>query len=285
MGSSRAVITICSIAHKEVWSRTSRLLPLHVTADSYHVFVPAEELGEFEKITGPDIEIHTQESISEDYLEALKHQVALEDNSARLGWYLQQFHKIQALRIVEAEELIIWDADCVPLKEIRLFSDVGTPIYMRASENHRPYFEMIGRLLGLERVQDSSFVIPGFPILKSWVNDFLNGVEARHHPLRWFEAVMESTDFSLQSGFSETETLGTWIANSYSGSWEHSEVAWERKGQSRFGFAADFSLQDLISLGAREKLDIVTFENWDFPRQNGRLVRYLHLIKKIAGRG
>lgn len=269
MEKHRSVITICSLLHKDVWSLTSNLLPRMVVADSYHVFVPRAEIPAFEEFTGSQVQIHSQESLSFDYHDALAEAVEASGNSQRFGWYLQQFHKIRALQVIDAEELVIWDADCVPLSKIPLFSADGVPIYMTAAENHGPYFEVIQRLLGLERVQRQSFVIPGFPILKSWVEDFLAAIRLEHYPLDWFDAIISCTDFSQQSGFSETETLGTWVANTYPHGWLSSNLTWERRGQSRFGYAASFSPDTVVALGRKEGLDIVTFENWDLPKGKG----------------
>lgn len=261
----RAVITICHLEHKDVWSLTSNLLPRMVPADSYHVSVPSPEISEFEHVTGREIQIHSEESISSQYETAVAQAVERSGNIQRYGWYLQQFHKIKALHEVEADELVIWDADCVPLKHIPLFTSDGVPIYMKASENHRPYFDAIERLLGLKWVQQQSFIIPGFPILKNWVEDFLSAIRQRHHPLDWFEAIIDCIDFNQKSGFSEFETLGTWIANTYEQNWLTSELTWERRGQSRFGYAHSFTPDDIVSLGLNEGLDIVSFENWDLP--------------------
>lgn len=244
-----------------------------VPADSYHVFVPSKEISAFRDFTNREIQIHSVDSISSRYETAVAQAVERSGNKQRYGWYLQQFNKIQALQVVEAEELVIWDADCVPLSHIPLFTSDGLPIYMTASENHRPYFDTIERLLGLKRVQQQSFVIPGFPILKNWVEDFLGAIRQRHHPMDWFEAIIDCIDFSQRSGFSETETLGTWIANTYEQNWLTSELTWERRGQSRFGYAHSFTPDDIVSLGLNEGLDIVSFENWDLPARNSELYK------------
>jgi hypothetical protein len=152
---------------------------------------------------------------------------------------------------------------------------------MIAGEFHAPYFEMIERLLGIHRVQSHSFVIPGFPILKSWVNDFINAVESRNNGQKWFEAILSHTDFDLMSGFSETETLGTWIANAYPTQWSHQRISWERLGQSRFGKAAEFDSLKLIELGKSEGLQVITFENWDLSRKSSLLKSLKRLLTKF----
>ena len=251
-------------------------------ADKHYVFVPKDEVDAFGPITDSRYEIRTQESLSSAYRDSLQDATALAGNSVRFGWYLQQFNKIQALQDVAADELIIWDADCVPLRPIKMFTSERLPIFMEASEKHLPYFETIDRLLGLPRIHTHSFVVPGFPIRKAWALEFIDTIRRIHDPLDWADAIISSTDLRLQSGFSETETLGTWISHSHPGEWETSRLSWERKGQSKYGFARDFSTEALIALGETEGIDIVTFENWDLPRLEGGKIGLRALSRRAA---
>lgn len=280
--SRRRVVSMCSLAHREVWTHTSRLLPKFVPADEYYVYVPETEMSDFKQFTGPAVKILSQESLSSLYSSALAVAVSGQKNSDRLGWYLQQFNKFEAIRRAEVDELVIWDADCVPLKPIELFSSTGDPVYMNATEHHIPYFEAIERLLGLSRVQNQSFVIPGFPVKKIWVDDFFEAIRQRHPRLTWFEAIVSCSDLGLRSGFSETETLGTWIANNYPDRWAMSDLKWERRGQSRYGHASSFSTRDLVSLGVKRNLDIVTFENWDVPETNRAIRQIRRFVSQIS---
>ena len=242
-------------------------MPLYIEADEYIVFVPQNEMDEFRSITHPDITISSQEELGTTFTSLLREEIDSAGNNDRFGWYLQQFFKIEALMRSNSQRLVIWDADCVPLQPIPLFSSKGHPIYMSANEYHIPYFEMIQRLLGLNKIQKQSFVIPGFPILKQWVNEFKQYVEDRNQSA-WYEAILKQTNFSLRSGFSETETLGTWVTNTYPDSWTSSSMNWERFGQSKFGYAKDFTSSELVELGIKHNLQIVSFENWDLRKTN-----------------
>jgi hypothetical protein len=268
------VITICSKSHSDVWKLTSALLPHHVKADRYIVYVPESEIEHFEVITNGGIEVASQEELGVDFTKQLKLQFEGKANFMRFGWYLQQFYKIEALRRSQSEIVAIWDADCVPVSGIELFDNQGRPVYVNSSkEYHNDYFDNINRLLGMKRIQSHSFVIPGFPIKKCWVDEFIEFIETKHQ-LPWYQAIIESTDFSLGSGFSETETMGTWIANTYPSEWTTRFGTWERFGQSRFGYAKRFTPKRLIKLGAKKDLEIISFENWDV-RGHKRLLRTL----------
>lgn len=276
------IITICSLKHKHVWQLTSPLLPRFIKADEFVVYVPEEELDTFLLITDPHILVRSQNELGFNYRNFLRLKMIENNNLARYGWYLQQFFKIEALLTPGADLLVIWDADCVPVKQIDLFDDTHTPIYMNASDEYNPiYFEVIMKLLGIKRIQNQTFVIPGFPMLRKWVDDFIKHIESRNPSLSWQEAIIECVDFSLKSGFSETETLGTWIANTYPKSWKSKDLVWERSGQRKFGYAKNFTTNNLIEIGLENGIDIISFENWDVRGWRLTLVRIKNLANKL----
>lgn len=267
------VISICSLDHSDVWKLTSRLLPEKLIAEEFIVYVPASEYQTFRSITDPRIEIRSQSELGALYLEKLHNKVKEAGNESRFGWYLQQFYKIEALLKSPVDNLVIWDADCVPVKNIETFDQGGNPVYMYgAFEYNTSYFEAIKRLTGLERIQNFSFVIPSFPITKKWVLEFEQFISLRNSNKTWFEAILDTTDFGLKSGFSETETLGTFIANMHPNEWSTFNGTWERRGQKRFGYARKFSPEKIVKKATKAELDIVSFENWD--------VRGIRLVAK-----
>ena len=257
------VISVCTLKHRDVWQKSSALLQVNVEADHYTVFVPDAELKEFRRITPSYIEVAPEESLDFGFFAPLEAAVERAGNTLRHGWYLQQFLKIQALLSSQAERIVLWDADCVPVQKMLLFSDEGLPIYMRATEHHRPYFEAIERLTGLSRPQDFSFISPGLPFLKSWANQFVNHLESTHTNNTWFEAIISAIDFREESGFSEYETLGSWVASQQEGNFLTRAVSWERHGQKLFGEVKDLSQADLLDISIGADLEVISFELWD----------------------
>jgi hypothetical protein len=248
------------------------------SADEFKVYVPENEIPEFLSITPPQFKVLSQEKLGTAYIEKLRDKVSQQANEQRFGWYLQQFHKFEAIQDVKTEGVLIWDADCVPLKKMKFFDKYGAPLFMVAStEMHKPYFDLIEKTLGLNRIQDNSFVIPGFPMKSQWVKEFITELSGQSEN-EWYEILLADIDFSLKSGFSETETLGTWIANRKPEQWKKISMNWERFGQSRFGYAKSFDSKELIGLGLANNLDIISFENWD-KRGVSRIRR--SIIRKI----
>lgn len=281
------VISICSLNHASVWSLTSELLPKYVKADAYVVYVPGSEIAEFKSFTNSKVEIRSQESLGAHFYGKLFSACQRAGNEARFGWYYQQLLKLEALSSSETPWTIIWDADCVPVRDIQLFGDDGKVAYMMATEYHAEYFRVIERILGLSRIQNHSFVIPGFPMRKDWMARLVSDIEMANGNQHWTEALIAEIDFSQPSGFSETETLGTWVANHVTDSMVWIDMNWERLGTSRFGKPAKFSPRDLENIGRRHSLDIVSFENWDRPSLFPKASRIRHKItnhlRKLAG--
>lgn len=257
-----ATVTICSLAHRHVWGLTSHLMLEYVEASDYYLFVPKKQILAFKKITPKKFTIYSQEDLGRDYMGELYEKILRAENLSRIGWYAQQFHKINALRQLDQSNLAIWDADCVPVRRIALYDAESKPIYMRASEQNPDYFELISRLLGMKKIVNSSFVIPGFPILKIWVSEFIKYLEELHQ-VSWFDAILTNVDFKKRSGFSETETLGTWLSNVHLNEMKFQNLNWDRSGQTHFGYAKRMSPAHLKQICRTQDLDIVSFENWD----------------------
>ncbi len=257
------IYSFCTLKHLNVWQKTSELLPKNVPADEYFVYVPDQEVKEFKKFTNSAVTVLSEDVLSQKFAQQLKVAVDKSGNVNRYGWYLQQFLKIESLVSSRADLMAIWDSDCVPVKKIDLFNDEHVPIYSKSSEYHKEYFKVIKKILGLSKIQDHSFIIPGFPFTKNWITEFINELELRHSGLKWGEILIQEINFGLISGFSEFETLGTWISNRHRSEFEYREYSWERFGQSRFGTVSEFSSHELIKLGEINNLDVISFENWD----------------------
>lgn len=249
---------------------------MHVTADFFIVYVPDDEIRYFESITDLKIQVKSQSELGIEFESPLRERMETVGNIKRFGWYLQQFYKIKAMQLAETEIVTIWDADCVPVAPIEIVNEHQQIVYVNSSsEYHHEYFENIKRLLNMERIQDICFVIPSFPMMSHWVTEFITFVETKHSK-PWFEALTQTTNFSLTSGFSETETLGTWVTHKYPTAWVARTGTWERFGQSRFGYAKNLNVTQLLDLGQRHNLEIISFENWD--------VRGVKRIRRVVSR-
>lgn len=97
------------------------------------------------------------------------------------------------------------------------------------------------------------------------------------HPGNWWESTLDLIDLSERSGFSEYETLGTFLSNSQNlneGSYQKGE--WLRNG---WIFSFTGNIQRAIEVAQRQGLSYVAFEAWgrrDFRKKLvARLLRFL----------
>ncbi|MBB3187201.1 hypothetical protein [Microbacter margulisiae] len=133
-----------------------------------------------------------------------------------IGWYFQQFMKLGfALTPYPKENYLVWDADTIPVNFIR-FKDESSLFFTKTSEYHKPYFDTIYHILGLEKTNDYSFIaehmIFNVPIVKSMISDI-----ERFNVLGevWYEKIINAVDKDQPNGFSEFETYGTYVLNYY----------------------------------------------------------------------
>lgn len=274
------LLSFCSKQHIGVWSLTSSLLPSCVSADSYEVYVPDEDYAEFERLTPSGFKVRRDSDLDLRFDPMLLQALTGAENLGRLHWYRQQFLKLAAIRDQKADRIIVWDSDCVPARPIDFFTAQGSPVYIRAGENRKDYFDLTRKLFNEGRQVDWSFIAPGFPIPRYWSSQFFSDIERSGSGKNWWEVLIDNIDFSSGAGFSEYETIGTWAATKFPGQLKSRSISWERFGRSRFGDAKHLSTTKFLKIARKRDLDVVSFENWD----SLRLERLAKKLKSILAR-
>lgn len=80
------------------------------------------------------------------------------DSVNKVGWYFQQFLKLAfALTSYCKGYYLTWDSDTLPISELHFFQD-GQPLFTMKKEYHRPYFNTLQRLIGLDKTSSKSFI-------------------------------------------------------------------------------------------------------------------------------
>ena len=228
------VVSVAEQSRIDVWRVASRAVPRFIDAERYRVIVPDHEVEIFRSKGSDQFLVEAESEFASEFSGSLWE--AIQDiNPKRYGWYLQQLIKIEALRRLgcEGERGVIWDADTVPLRTINFYSSESVHFFY-GTEYHLPYFQTIDRLLELDKIVPYSFIAQSFPCEPRWVSTFCEEIESSHQK-PWWRAIIDSIDFEQQSGFSEYETLGTFVAHRYPDEWRWIESPWERKGYTRFG--------------------------------------------------
>lgn len=214
------VISVCMSKDLPFWKVTARNLLQHVDSHSYEVIVPDHEVALFRQATPASIQVLPEvHYCGRRGLGNLRERLPA-SLAARAGWYLQQFLKVEAVRSDPRDALcLIWDADTVPLRRLDFSDDAGRLVYRTGLHRpaiHQPYFELISALLGMERVVDQSFISQCFPVRSQWVRALCAELCERHRVESWWDAVVAYVaDHPSACGFSEYETLGSYVIQRY----------------------------------------------------------------------
>ena len=75
----------------------------------------------------------------------------------RTGWYLQQFIKLSYAYVCKHDYYMTWDSDTMPVRKVEMFNK-KKPFFDLKKEYHKPYFDTIKSLLGIDRVVNKSFI-------------------------------------------------------------------------------------------------------------------------------
>lgn len=186
-------------------------------------------------------------------------------NPRRAGWYYKQIAIFAYAQRPEAwTHYLVWDADSIPVRPIPFFDDEGRVFLDKKREHHRAYFETIGRLTGMRKAVDFSFVAEHMLFERDLMRELnaciLGGrdFDGRELAERIIGAVADE-DIS-RSGFSEYETYGTFVAARHPERIAFRHLASTRYGTAFFGRAPSGAQLFAIST----LFHWASFESWGF---------------------
>ena len=153
--------------------------------------------------------------------------------SFRKSWYYQQILKLSYVlneKYFNDNNLVIWDADTIPIKKIKFFDQNNQPyIYGSGYEYHLPYFYTIKKLLGqncslLNLSCITQFVALNLKNRKDLRSFFLklnSFYKIKNDHFFVANALLKTLSIStnssslIESKFSEYEFIGNFILNKY----------------------------------------------------------------------
>ncbi|MFA6074533.1 MAG: DUF6492 family protein [Negativicutes bacterium] len=130
----------------------------------------------------------------------------------RSGWLFQQFLKWSEI-IPDTENYLVLDADTVFVRPV-VFENNRRNIFLLSDEKNSAYLRCYERLFGYVPKASLSFVAHCMLINKTKLRILKNEIESKFS-LKWYQAIMNSIDYSEISGFSEYETYGNWMLENY----------------------------------------------------------------------
>ena len=187
------------------------------------------------------------------------------DSVNKVGWYFQQFLKLAfALTSYCKGYYLTWDSDTLPISELHFFQD-GQPLFTMKKEYHRPYFNTLQRLIGLDKTSSKSFIAEHMIFKPEFVCEMIEEISQNTLPGKnWVEKIIQACDFDYEEHcFSEFETYGTFCTVRYPGYYGEQTLNTFRAGSLIRGrYVNDFIIERLSS-----DVDIASFAIYDamFP--------------------
>lgn len=139
--------------------------------------------------------------------------------TARTGWYLQQFLKMEYSRRCKDEYYLLWDSDTVPLKSVQLFED-GKPIFHLKTEKHLLYFDTLKALFpNISNTLEQSFIAEHMLIKTDIMKKMILDIE-KNSAIKgstFYEKILFAINKEdlKGSGFSEFETYGNYCLSNF----------------------------------------------------------------------
>ncbi len=134
-----------------------------------------------------------------------------------VGWYYQQFLKMQLAFNCEDEYYMTWDGDTIPCRPVKMFAEDGRPYLDNKNEYHELYFTTMGKLIpGMRKMIRASFISEHMIFHAQMMKELVAAIEANEGipGKRYWEKIIHAIEPTqvYQSAFSEFETYGTFVA-------------------------------------------------------------------------
>ncbi len=261
------VVTCIGKKHIDVAIKSIRSLLLFSDARKIVAISSVQILDQIKKEVGEEPRIrlldenHLINAIDINFIkEKFKQRIGSEE---RANWYFQQFLKMSVSGHPEISEYyLIWDSDTILLKPIAFFDESNRVLINPANEYHRPYFDLIEKILNIERQVSFSFISEHFMVKKEYMQALIENISANAQPnTSWIEHIINSIDNKDlgKSGFSEYETYGNFIAFKFRKSFSFRKIKSTRYGTSFFGSKPNkYAIFNLMI----SDYAFATFESW-----------------------
>ncbi len=190
------------------------------------LFVGNEELGQMVKESGLGIKagfVNENDLIPFDRVYHCMRKVMADILKGRelprgiVGWYYQQFLKMQYSRVCKDKYYMSWDGDTVPCREFTMFAPNGKPYFDMKHEYHEEYFLTMEALdPNLGKKTDKSFISEHMLFDCGFMKEMLQRIESRADiPGQTFwEKILHAVrvEHIQENSFSEFETYGTYMS-------------------------------------------------------------------------
>lgn len=184
----------------------------------------------------------------------------------RSNWYFQQFLKMAYACCCEDDYYIVWDADTVPVRPIKLFED-GKPLFSYCDDYFKDYFETLEKLFHgtVKKQSPHSFIVEHMVIKTEYMKEMIQEIE-NDVSLKgrfFFEKIISVIDREAikKAGFSEFETYANYVLTRHQEAYGIRKLQAFRYGLIITGYKLD---QDMVNWLAKSR-DTISLEHFCRP--------------------
>ena len=179
----------------------------------------------------------------------------------RDGWYEQQFLKMAYSRICKNEYYLLWDSDTIPIKNIQMFEN-ARPFFDMKTEHHKPYFELINRLMEGLKFANRSYISEHMMIKAEFMKNLLSEIEmnSKLKGKSFWEKILFAINIQHinKSGFSEFETYGSYVDTRYPDFYVRR--IWQSKRDAKAFYGSPINLNEIDINWLSQDYQALTFE-------------------------
>lgn len=200
----------------------------------------------------------------------------------RTGWYLQQFLKMGfSLSKWCNKYYLSWDADTLPLRNIKYFDGDNHPLFTRKEEYNEPYFHTMKKLIGYGKTAEFSFIAEHMMFEPSIMQEIIYVIEnCKVEGKKWFIKILNACELKDSPSFSEFETYGTYVWNKYPDMYKTQKLNTFRAAGLIKGRKIDDRTIALLAFD----LDTASFEQFHVPPFPYCIQHYRDAIQKRIDR-
>lgn len=257
------LISVCHRRDFWIWRHSQHYIAQNISAERYSVIVDDCDYKLFSILTtSPRWNvIKASDVIGRDFFLFLRDSFCKSSDRLNLGWYWQQYLKMEFVLQQQSDFCLIWDADTIPFAKLS-FPSAVSGFYACSSEFHSPYWRLNASLLG-SKFGD----YPGFSFISQFLGvrsdvlaHMVEDIKLRHSCSDWKRSVLsELLLLPSRHRLSEYELIGSYLLNTVPRSmFVEIRFDWRRDGSRYIGnpLAPNFSSLDGCDYAAFERRDI-----------------------------
>lgn len=168
----------------------------------------------------------------------------------RSGWLFQQFIKLSG-KIGTCDNYLCIDADHILLRPHVFLSQGNIPIFYKSQEYHKPYTDIITRLIGLRKFSLLSYVAHKMLFNKKNLADLRQCIEQDSNGESWTQIIIDKYDKTEGSAFSEFQLYGHYVKDKIERPWLHKGLPYTR-----------IDTYENLSLQYSKHYASITFPDW-----------------------